>query len=245
MSSRTSTIPDFYYRYKRNLTKAQLEIYEYLLSTIEQNAEFREYAKKYNKNLIDAYTDNMYSTVNYKMCLLREAIRIDELELFSSKRKEVILDIGCGAGYFSWFAKMAGHTVYSLDAPLDTCGKEIFLQGQKVFRLDMLYHTIHPFEPLPELPQPCTLAVTFSPHFSLPSTKDFWREPAWRYFLADLASRMSEDGKMYFHLNSVHAHPEFGVFGTAETERLFHSVGTVRGYIVSIDARNVRGLSPA
>lgn len=111
-----------------------------------------------------------------------------------------------------------------------------------MFGLDMLYHTIKPFQPLPKPPQPCTLAVTFSPHFYNPSTDDFWEEAEWRFFLKDLASCMTPDGKIYFHLNRVASRPEFGVFGSAETKELFMSLGTVNNYIINIDAQALKKL---
>ena len=235
-------LPEQYIAYKKTLTPAEQAIYEACVARLEANQLFMAYAAAWNKNENDAYTDNMYATVNYKMCCLREARRLEDLKLLTGK-KETILDIGCGTGYFSWFAKEAGHTVYSLDAPLDAGGRKIFIEGQQLFGLNMLYHTIEPFRPLPALPQPCTLAVAFSPHFYNPSTEDFWREPAWRFFLKDLASRMTPDGTIYFHMNHVLSRPEFGVFGTAETKELFLSLGTVKwGYIVRMDARAVQKL---
>lgn len=236
---------ELYNRYKSYLTKKQASIYEYCISLLEKNCAFMEYAKQYNKKNDDAYTDNMYATVNYKMCCLREARRLDHLNIFSGQSKEIILDIGCGTGYFSWFAKQAGHTVYSLDAPLDSCGRKIFIQGQKVFGLNMLYHTIQPFQSLPKPPQPCTLAVAFSPQFYNPLTDDFWKEAEWRFFLKDLASCLTPDGKIYFHLNLVSSRPEFDVFGSEETKELFMSLGTVRGhqnYIINMDAQAIKKL---
>lgn len=236
------TLPENYLTYEKGLTPAEQTLYEACVARLEGNPAFMAYAVAWNKNENDAYTDDMYATVNYKMCCLREARRLEDLKLLTGK-KETILDIGCGTGYFSWFAKEAGHTVWSLDAPLDAGGKKIFIEGQRLFALDMIHHTIEPFRPLPALPRPCTLAVAFSPHFYKPSTEDFWREPAWRFFLKDLASRMTPDGTIYFHMNHVLSRPEFGVFGTAETKELFLSLGTVtRGYIVRMDARAVQKL---
>lgn len=240
------TLPEKYLTYKKGLTPAEVNLYEVCVSRLEACPAFMTYAAAWNKSRNDAYTDDMYTTVNYKMCCLREARRLADLKILTGN-KETILDIGCGAGYFSWFAKEAGHTVYSLDAPLDAPlnagGEKIFIEGQNVLALDMIYHTIEPFRPLPALPRPCTLAVAFSPHFYNPSTEDFWREPAWRFFLKDLASRMTPDGTIYFHMNKVISRPEFGVFGTAETQALFMSLGTVtQGYIVRLNAGAVQKL---
>lgn len=246
MDNNAHSLPEKYLTYKKGITPTELALYKECVARLEANPAFMDYAAAWNRNENDAYTDNMYATVNYKMCCLREARRLEDLKLLTGK-KETILDIGCGTGYFSWFAKEAGHTVYSLDAPLDAPldegGYKIFIEGQNVFALDMLYHTIEPFRPLPVLPRPCTLAVAFSPHFYNPSTEDFWREPAWRFFLKDLASRMTPDGTIYFHMNQVISRPEFGVFGTAETKELFLSLGSVtRGYIVRMNASAVQKL---
>lgn len=219
-------LPEKFLRFRDNLTSGQRKLYEELVSDIESNAIFMQYAETWNKKAQDAYLDNMYKTVNYKMCLLRDVRRLEWLDTFSNGKKQIIFDIGCGTGYFSYFSAKRGHTVYSLDAP-PPLGQDIFFAGQKALGLSMIYYTITPYRPLPELPQPCTLAVSFSPHFYNPSTAEFWREPEWRYFLKDLANHMVADGTIYFHLNMVTSRPDFGPFGTKETQELFQSLGTV------------------
>lgn len=224
-------LPEKFLQFRKNLTPAQLGLYKELVSDLENNTIFMQYANTWNRQAQDAYLDNMYWTVNYKMCLLRDVRRLEWLDNFSGSQKQVILDIGCGTGYFSYFAAKRGHTVYALDAP-PPLGQDIFFAGQKALGLSMIYHTITPYRPLPELPQACTLAVSFSPHFYQPKTEQFWREPEWRYFLKDLANHMVADGTIYFHLNMVASRPDFGPFGTAETQNLFESLGSVEQKII-------------
>lgn len=229
-------LPEKFLQFHSALTSEQRKFYEELVSDLESNAAFMQYVSHWNKEVQDAYLDNMYGTVNYKMCLLRDVRRLEWLDMFSGDKKQIILDIGCGTGYFSYFAAKRGHTVYSLDAPLPV-GYEIFLEGQKALGLSMIYHTITPYRPLPELPQACTVAVSFSPHFYKPSTEDFWRKPEWSYFLKSLVDQMLPDGTIYFHLNMVHSRPEFGPFGTKETQDFFLSLGTLeRKYIYRMEA---------
>lgn len=234
-------LPPKWREFYSRLTNNQKILYENCVSDLENNTNFMIYAKRYNKNPEDPYTDNMYATVNYRMCLLRDVVRLDALKLFESGRKrEVIFDIGCGAGYFSYFAKKAGHIVYSLDAPEKTCGKAIFADGQKALGLDVILHTIRSFEPLPKIEEKISLAVSFSPHFYSPSTAEFWRIDEWKYFLKDLAQNMTDNGVMYFHLNMVVSRPEFGVFGTPETRDMFFSLGKVeRKYIITLEAQKI------
>lgn len=239
--SGVNDLPEKFVQFYHNLTPNQRTLYHTLLSDIESNISFMHYVEKWNKDKYDAYLDRMYKTVNYKMCLLREARRIEWLDIFSNTQKHVILDIGCGTGYFSYFAAKRGHTVYSLDAPLPV-GRKIFLEGQKALGLSMSYHTITPYQPLPDLPQLCSLAVAFSPQFYRPETEDFWQEPTWRYFLKDLANHMIADGNIYFHLNMVASRPDFGPFGTAATKKLFLSLGTVENFICHMAASAVRKL---
>ena len=113
----THNLPDLYLRFFNRMTKIQHENYEKMVADLENNDYFMMYQKRYNASANDAYLDHMYKTVNYKMCLLRDVRRLEWLDKFSDGRKQVILDIGCGTGYFSWFAAKRGHTVYSLDAP--------------------------------------------------------------------------------------------------------------------------------
>lgn len=236
-------LPETYLRFYKNLTPNKLSLYHKLVSELEDNATFMRYAHSWNKERDDAYLDHMYYTVNYKMCLLRDVQRLEWLDTFSCGRKQIILDIGCGTGYFSYFAAKRGHTVYSMDAAAPI-GKDIFFEGQKALGLSMYWHTIQPFSPLLELPQPPSLAVAFSPHFYNPSSENFWREPAWRFFLKDLANRMIPGGTIYFHLNQVLSRPDFGPFGTPETRDLFLQIGTVdRNYICTINNNAVRKLA--
>lgn len=234
-------LPEKFLLFRRELTSRQRELCNELLSTLEKDSTFMKYAHTWNKDVNDAYLDNMYKTVNYKMCLLREVRRVAWLDNFSQGKKQIILDIGCGTGYFSYFAAKRGHTVYSLDAPLPV-GRKIFHEGQKALGLSMFYHTITPYQPLPDLPQPCTLAVSFSPQFYRPATEEFWQEPKWRFFLKDLAKHMVADGTIYFHLNMVHARPDFGPFGTAATKELFLSLGSVENFVCRLKSSAVQKL---
>lgn len=234
--SNQNNLPEAYTRLYNNLKPNRLALYNSLVADIESNHEFMSYASNWNKRDMDAYHHEMYETVNYKMCLLRDARRLEWLDAFSCGRKQVILDVGCGAGYFSYFAAKRGHTVYSMEAT-PPIGIDLFFGGQKALGLSMIYHTITPFQPLPDLPQPCTLAVFFSPVFFWPSaTKDFWREPEWRFFLKDLANRMDPDGTIYFHMNSYAPREDFEPpFGAAETRELFLSLGSVEKYICTVN----------
>lgn len=238
----SENIPAKWQEFYNHLSEARKSLYEQCVRDLEDNPEFMLYAEKYNKNPEDPFTDNMYVTVNYKMCLLRDVVRLDALKLLDAgAKREIIFDIGCGTGYFPYFAKKAGHIVYCLDAPLETCGQRIFADGQKALGLDVIRHTIKPLQPLPSLPEQISLAVSFSPHFYSPSTEDFWRKEEWQYFLKDLAQKMTEDGKCYFHLNNVIPMPEFGVFGTEETKNLFYDIGHIeRGYIVTIETEKIK-----
>lgn len=123
-------LPETYLRFYKNLTPSKLSLYHKLVSELEANATFMTYAHRWNKEWNDAYLDHMYYTVNYKMCLLRDVQRLEWLDNFSCGQKQVILDIGCGTGYFSYFAAKRGHTVYSMDAEAPI-GKDIFLKARK------------------------------------------------------------------------------------------------------------------
>lgn len=137
----THNLPDLYLRFFNRMTKIQHENYEKMVADLENNDYFMMYQKRYNASANDAYLDHMYKTVNYKMCLLRDVRRLEWLDKFSDGRKQVILDIGCGTGYFSWFAAKRGHTVYSLDAP-PPCRQGYFPAGTESPRPvhDLPYH---------------------------------------------------------------------------------------------------------
>lgn len=240
-------IPEHYDNYRKTLTPLQEEIYNFCIVKLENNDVFMNYAYKYNNGKLAAYHGNMYEAVNYKSLLLRVAKYLNKFKITpwpSSGKKEVILDIGCGSGYFSYFARMGGHTVYSLDAPLETVGQKIFIDGQKALGLNMTYHTILPFQPLPYFPKPCTLAVAFNPHFYNPGLKSFWRFPQWHYFMCDLAKLMSHEGRIYLPLIDISGERDVPFFGEQATKDFFMAIGKIEiGHICEIEARRIAGAS--
>jgi hypothetical protein len=134
-----------------------------------------------------------------------------------------VFDIGSGVGYFAYLMKSLGNTVTLLDK-VDCSG--IFTDGRKALNLeaDTVLHTIEPFVPLPGFANKISLAVSFSPHFYNPKGK-FWDVAAWRFFLRDLAGKMTDAGKIVFHMNRVDAAPEFLGFGSKATQDLFVGLG--------------------
>lgn len=144
----------------------------------------------------------MYETVTYKMCLARTAPRF-ELSGILESAPMTIFDIGCGQGYFSYIARISGHTVYSLDLANISQRVPIFHSAQQALKLNMLYHTIEPFTPLPKLPSPRSRIIAFQPHFYNPCKDTFWHVPEWKYFLQDLIREATPEGQVFFDLNKV------------------------------------------
>ena len=214
----------FFENYLHRLTPKQKQIYEFCVAKMEENADFMTYVARYNTCDHDAIADNMYEAVNYKMCLARTAPRF-ELSGILESAPMTIFDIGCGQGYFSYIARISGHTVYSLDLANSSQRVPIFHSAQQALKLNMFYHTIKPFTPLPTLPSPCTLIVAFQPHFYTPCKDTFWHVPEWKYFLQDLIKLASPKGRIFFDLNKVQARPELYGFGCEETRDFFLACG--------------------
>lgn len=226
----------FFENYLHRLTPKQKQIYEFCVAKMEENEDFMAHVARYNTCDHDAIADDMYKTVNYKMCLARTAPRFEISGILESAPM-TIFDIGCGQGYFSYIARISGHTVYSLDLANIAQDKPIFHSAQQALKLNMFYHTIKPFTPLPTLPSPCDLIVIFQPHFYNPCEnqyynpcynpcKDtFWHVPEWKYFLQDLIREATPEGQIFFDLNKVQARPDLYGFGCEETRNFFLACG--------------------
>ena len=131
--------------------------------------------------------------------LKRNIPRIRQLQLDRSGPK-VILDLGCGAGFFLFIAKQLGHSGIGLDVGHhQVCNELLDLFGieRKVWR-------IQGFEPLPDLGRKFDLITAFSTAFHRSPDKSVaWGIEEWNFFLDDLFDRqLKPGGQMFFDINS-------------------------------------------
>jgi cyclopropane fatty-acyl-phospholipid synthase-like methyltransferase len=108
-----------------------------------------------------------------------------------------ILDIGCGAGYFLAVARHLGHSITGLDKS----DNEVFNDFVALMAIPRVIHSITPFAPLPDFPQPFNLITGFEVRFNWKNKRERWTCDEWRYFLNDGRARLAPGGRMRLELN--------------------------------------------
>lgn len=104
-----------------------------------------------------------------------------------------ILDIGSGAGFFSFLAKEHGHSTHGIDLPEPAFYGDMF----RAFGLTRTEHTIQPQHPLPDLDQRFDLIVAFAIcfHHNFPDgERQPWSAQDWLFFIDDLRRNHAAPG---------------------------------------------------
>ncbi|MDI1259391.1 hypothetical protein [Aquabacterium sp.] len=121
-----------------------------------------------------------------------------------------IADLGCGAGYFAYYAMRNGHFVLALDRDVgsdhfDSQGHLAFDRMTDFFKIYKIKHTILPFQPLPEQVSQLDLITGFNTWFDgrYESNRTYvpWGLDEWRFFLSDCKMRLRPQGRLHFELN--------------------------------------------
>ena len=130
--------------------------------------------------------------------------RAQDLNLHRLPPQE-ILDIGCGGGFFLFVARALGHHGLGLDMgdiPVFDGLVDLLGVNRTIYKVAM-------FEPLPDFGRKFDLITAFATAFH-GSREDGWRwsETEWDFFLADLKSRLTPGGRIFFDLNAAY-HGEY------------------------------------
>lgn len=124
--------------------------------------------------------------------------------LMESGRKRVF-DIGCGSGLFGYTCKYLGHDITGLDI-----GNPMFMAMCEALEVRCIADMILPGKRLPAELQGFDVITAVSPKFYrgevIPGRPldNVWDDAAWDFFLADLASRLHEDGFFFGKFNHNH-----------------------------------------
>jgi len=147
-----------------------------------------------------------------------------------------VVDIGCGSGIFPFIAKCLGHHAEGFDI-------ESEMYQDMAASLDVKYTVarVTAFEPLPgdyaDIDVFSAIATKFDRQDFADRKAETWSVEAWRYFFADLATRLRDDGVFYLKPNKFTDEqffelPEVGAF----FEERAVSVTQSREYIFSKSA---------
>lgn len=124
--------------------------------------------------------------------------RAQELKLDGSAPKQ-ILDLGCGAGFFLFLAKQAGHSCLGVDVGDYPLSNELI----SLFGIDKLTWRIRAFEPLPDLGRQFDLITAFSAAFNRNEDETRgWTADEWEFFLNDLNQHLKPGGQILLEINS-------------------------------------------
>ncbi len=138
--------------------------------------------------------------------------RVQALELDWGRRQS-ILDLGSGAGYFLYICRWLGHRTLGLDIDDVPMFGEMF----RVLGLQRVIARIEPFQPLPAFDCKFDLITAFMICFNGHKRPALWGPKEWSFFLDDLATRLKPGGRIRLGFNRE----DDGSFYTRELRRFF------------------------
>jgi SAM-dependent methyltransferase len=139
-------------------------------------------------------------------------LRVQALELDWGRRQS-ILDLGCGAGYFLYICQWLGHRTLGLDIDDVPMFDEMF----RALGLQRVISRIEAFQPLPAFGRKFDLITAFMICFNGHKRPALWGPKEWTFFLDDLATRLKPGGRIRLGFNREND----GSFYTRELRRFF------------------------
>ncbi len=141
--------------------------------------------------------------------------RIRDLELDLGRRQRV-LDIGSGTGYFLYICSLLGHDAVGID--LDEM--PMFNEMITLLGVDRRIWRIEAFVPLPDLGR-FDVVTAYQICFNGHKSDQLWGVAEWEFFLNDLSTHLTPRGRVWLEFNR-----EFdGTCFSTELERYFESRG--------------------
>ena len=123
-----------------------------------------------------------------------------QMGLHEAKKPLRILDIGCGPGIFMFVAKTMGHEPAGFDV-----GSKMYAEMAQTLKVEYHSAMVIPNEALPSQFQNLDWVTAIATKFDQPDFADpsaiVWTIKEWRFFFADLASRLRTGGKIYIKPN--------------------------------------------
>lgn len=162
-----------------------------MIETIDQ-AKLEEICRRY---AVDDPGEDWPKYLNLDHWIDVNIRRIRRLELDMSSPRH-ILDLGCGAGYFAYIAKLLGHSVTGLD--IDDV--PMFGDMTQLLGVPRVIWRIQPSVPLPDLGK-FDLITAFMICFNDHKHPGLWGLAEWEFFLDDLAKHLRPGGRIWLELN--------------------------------------------
>lgn len=176
-----------------------------VISEIEKNAELANILASDNKD--DAAGDaTKYLNLNQ---WLPKHLKLSKILNLSKLKNKRILDIGSGPGWFSYLAKLLGHSAVGIDIKNRP---QIYKSLCKALKVDVIEHVILPDQRLPALGS-FDYIVALMASFYLHRN---WQVENWEFFLNELERMSNTDATILLELNS-----EGGILYKPEVYDLF------------------------
>ncbi len=163
-----------------------------IIASIEGHNRFHEICDRYG---MEDPGEGPPKFLNLKRWIRRNAKRVRELRLDDQKRQRV-LDLGCGPGYFLYICRCLGHDVLGIDID------EVPMYGEltQLLEVPRVIWRIEPFVPLPDLGQ-FDVITSFLTCFNEPIGPGLWGIAEWDFFLEDIRRHVLPNGRLWFELN--------------------------------------------
>lgn len=110
-----------------------------------------------------------------------------------------ILDLGMGAGHFSYVCMHLGHEVYGLDI-----SNAVYDDLCRVLGVHTELHRIRPRQPLPRFGKRFDLVTAFASQFDFLGQGSYWSLEDWNWFIDHLMrEHLTAGGRIYFRVNQA------------------------------------------
>jgi SAM-dependent methyltransferase len=163
---------------------------------LTQTIDYEKFKEIYDRYAMDDPGDEWPKYLEIERWMEINLKRVRDLGLDLGGRKRV-LDIGCGTGYFLYICQYLGHDVLGLDLdeePGFTEMIELLGVKRKIWRIEA-------FQPLPDLGEKFDVIAAHMICFNGHKSDKLWQIPQWKYFLDDLAQRLTPEGQICLELN--------------------------------------------
>ena len=166
------------------------------------------------------------------------------LGLHKSKNLNV-LDIGCGAGWFVYVAKLLGHNAYGIDRVTKDVNHPhaSYQQGYKTLGIQVFGDLVDPYQKI-KVDKKYDVVTSMRSFF--PTRPEVWRKEEWLFFLNDLKDNVvkSNEFQLFLSLNSGDRRSPYkdmlknkkSKWGPLELEAWFHNYD----YTGKIKSNNVK-----
>lgn len=134
--------------------------------------------------------------LDLKRWIRTNLLRVRELDLDYGRRQRV-LDLGSGAGYFLHICQWFGHDALGLD--IDEV--PMYPEMTRMLGLKRRVWRIEPFVPLPDLGEKFDLVTAFMICFNGHKSDALWGPREWDFFLDDVAKHLTSKGRIWLEFN--------------------------------------------